>query len=168
MNIQLLQWGLLSFMIGLILSLPLAAVHYQKNSTIKNFFTNQRKLKSAHLDFFTQAFAAGFVYLLEYSVKTPFPNYIVYPLFFGTIMNPLLLLLESTLLIRSGFFGMIYHLVRATSPLSLLFAWTAIAVTFLPRFMILSLLAFILMGSILLISHLRKSTKAGESVHEKL
>lgn len=168
MNIQLLQWGLLSFMIGLVLSLPLAAVHYQKNSSLKNFFTNQRKLKSAHLDFFTQAFAAGFVYLLEYAVKTPFPNYIVYPLFFGTIMNPLLLLLESTLLIRSGVFRIIYHLLRATSPLSLLFAWTAIAATFLPRFMILSLIAFILLGAIVLISNLRKSTKTGEIVHEEI
>lgn len=36
MNIVLLQWGLFSFMIGLALALPLAVIHYQKNSSLKN------------------------------------------------------------------------------------------------------------------------------------
>jgi ABC-type sulfate transport system permease component len=60
MNIQLLQWGLFSFMQGLILSLPLAAVYYQNSPQWTKIFINPRKLKSAHLDFFTQAFAIGF------------------------------------------------------------------------------------------------------------
>ncbi|MFK9090655.1 hypothetical protein [Bacillus salipaludis] len=53
MNVQLIQWGLFSFMIGIVLSLALAAVFYQKNSLMTKIFINARKLKSAHLDFFT-------------------------------------------------------------------------------------------------------------------
>lgn len=135
MNILLLQWGLFSFMVGLVLSLPLAAVYYQKGSPLTKIFTNPQKLKSAHLDFFTQAFAIGFVYLLEFSTKMEFPNYVVLPLVFGTIMNPLILLLESTRIYRAKYFKSVYMLLRATSPLSLYFAWSVIALNFLPVYL---------------------------------
>lgn len=143
MNILLLQWGLFSFMVGLVLSLPLAAVYYQKNSPLTKIFTNPQKLKSAHLDFFTQAFAIGFVYLLEFCTKSEFPHYVILPLVFGTIMNPLILLLESTRMIRAKYGKGVYLLLRTTSPLSLYFAWSAIALNFLPVYLKIVLIIFI-------------------------
>jgi hypothetical protein len=155
MNIQLLQWGLFSFMLGLILSLPLAAVHYQKSPQWTKIFTNPRKLKSAHLDFFTQAFAAAFVYALELALKTQFPEYVVIPLIFGTICNPLILLIEATPLNRSGFGAVIYKLLRATSPISLLFAWFFIAWNVLPTYLILALPVIVLLGILLILNYKR-------------
>ncbi|TLS53208.1 hypothetical protein FE782_07550 [Paenibacillus antri] len=153
MNIQFLQWGMLSFMIGLILSLPLAAVHYQSSPSWTNIFTNPRKLKSAHLDFFTQAFAATFAYVLEFASGTQFPAYVAIPLIFGTICNPLLLLLEATPLPRSGFGAILYKSLRATSPLALLFAWFAIAWMVLPTSLILFLALFTLIGVLLILTY---------------
>ena len=151
MNVQLLQWGLFSLMIGIVLSLPLAAVIYQKNSPMAKVFTNARKLKSAHLDFFTQAFAMGFVYLLEFSSKIELPMYVVIPLIFGTIMNPAILLLEAKQFIRAGV--VVYKFLRATSPISLLFAWVAIAFLYLPLFLKISLLAVIVIGLIVILPY---------------
>lgn len=162
MNVQLLQWGLFSFMIGVVLSLPLAAVYYQKNSMLTKVFTNARKLKSAHLDFFTQAFAMGFAYVLEFSLKTEFSLYVVIPLVFGSIMNPSILLLEATPFIRSGLGGMVYKLLRATSPISLMFAWFAIAIQFLPMYLTLLLLSVIVIAGLVLIIYLNKEIKKKE------
>jgi hypothetical protein len=159
MNIQLLQWGLFSFMMGIVLSLPLAAVHYQKNSSTKKVFTNARKLKAAHVDFFTQAFAAGFVYLIEYALKTEFPVYVIIPLVYGTIMNPAILLLEATPIISSGWGRIVYIILRATSPISLLFSWFAIAFQFLPLFLKILLLAVIIIGVYVLGSKYLKAKK---------
>ncbi|WP_309118546.1 hypothetical protein [Paenibacillus sp.] len=153
MNIQLLQWGLLSFMIGLVLSLPLAAVHYQNSPSWTSIFTNPRKLKSAHLDFFTQAFAAAFVYVLEFASGTPFPAYVAIPLLFGTICNPLLLLIEATPLTRSGFAAILYKSLRATSPLALLFAWFAIAWMVLPASLLLFLALLTVIGVLILFGY---------------
>lgn len=167
MNIQLLQWGLFSFMLGLVLSIPLATVHYLKNSSLTKIFTNPGKLKSAHLDFFTQTFAIGFVFMLEFFSKSEFPNYVVVPLVFGSIGNPLLLLLESTPLHRSGFISIFYKLLFVTSPLSLLFSWTAIALNFLPGFLKLLLVVFIVIGLILIFSYygkLNRQTKSTSSL----
>ncbi len=163
MNIQLLQWGMFSFMLGLVLSLPLAAVYYQKNSPLTKIFTNPRKLKSAHLDFFTQAFASAFVYLLEFCTKMEFPNYVVIPLVFGTIVNPLILLIESTPIYRSGYFKIVYMLLRVTSPLSLFFAWTVIAVVFLPGLLKLLLVIFILVGLLLILVYYGKFNQLTDS-----
>ncbi|MGX6444417.1 hypothetical protein ACWM35_14515 [Neobacillus sp. K501] len=164
MNALILQWGLFSFMIGIFLSLPLAAVYYQKNSILTKVFTNARKLKSAHLDFFTQAFAMGFAYLLEFSMKLELPLYVVIPLIFGTIMNPSILLLEATPFIRSGLGKIVYKLLRATSPISLLFAWFAIAIQFLPLSLQLLLLAVVIFGGLLFIfiTFQNKEKKQGE------
>ncbi|WP_156158209.1 hypothetical protein [Gordoniibacillus kamchatkensis] len=155
MNIQLLQWGLFSFMLGLLLSLPLAAVHYGAFPQWTKLFTNPRKLKSAHLDFFTQAFAAAFVYVLELAVKTRFPEYVVIPLVFGIICNPLILLIEATPLNRSGFGAIVYKLLRATSPASLLFAWFFIAWSVLPAYMLIMLVGFALLGLLLILNYKR-------------
>lgn len=150
MNIQLLQWGLVSFIIGVILSLPLAAVYYDNSPPWAKIFTNPRKLKSAHIDFFLQAFAAGFVYLLEWAVKSEFPLFIVIPLIFGTICNPLILLIEATSLYRSGFAAIFYRFLKSTSPVSLLFAWLAIAVCFLPLYLLLFLSMLVLSGLLII------------------
>jgi hypothetical protein len=149
MNIQLLQWGLFSFMIGLILSLPLAAVHYQRMKLWTKLFTNPRKLKSAHMDFFMQAFALGFVYVLEIVTKEKFPLYVVIPLVFGSICNPLILLFEATPLQRSR----ITKVLRAISPISLIFAWFVIAFSFLPMYLLLLLTAFVLTGLFVVIRY---------------
>jgi hypothetical protein len=151
-NIQLLQWGLFSFMLGIILSLPLAAIHYQKNSLVARIIVNYRKLKSAHIDFFMQAFAAGFVYLLEYALQSEFPLWVVIPLIFGTIMNPTILLLEATPFIRTGWFKVVYKILRAISPSSLLFAWAVIAYQCLPLLMTMGLLLVFLSGLVIFFS----------------
>lgn len=156
MSIHLLEWGLLSFMLGLILSLPLAAMHYQKSASWTRIFTNPRKLKSAHLDFFTQAFAAAFVYLLELAFHKPLPAVILIPLLFGTIMNPLLLLIEATPLNRSGFGKFVYLFLRSTSPVSLLLAWFYIAWSFMPSDLLGLLAVAVLLGLVLIISYNRR------------
>lgn len=163
MNIQLLQWGLFSFILGLIVSLPLAAVYYLKNPRMKKIFTNLRKLKSAHIDFFLQAFAIGFVYLLELAVKSEFPIYVVIPLVYGTIGNPLAFLLEATPLHRSGFSGIVYKILAATSPTSLLFAWSVIALHFLPGFMKILVIAVVLAGLFLIFIYLRRYNEPTEN-----
>ncbi|MED3562091.1 hypothetical protein [Bacillus xiapuensis] len=48
MNIHLLEWGLVSFIIGVILSLLMAAIYYDNSPPWAKLFTNPRKLKSAH------------------------------------------------------------------------------------------------------------------------
>ena len=159
MNADLLQWGLFSFMIGIVLSLPLAAVIYNKHSSMTKIFINVRKLKSSHLDYFTQAFAMGFAYLLEYAMKTEFSMYVVVPLFYGTIMNPTILLLEATPFIRSGIGLIVYKLLKATSPVSLLFSWFAISFQFLPGLLKVLLLAVVLIGLLVFFIYQYKSRK---------
>jgi len=146
MNSLILQWGLVSFMIGIFLSLPLAAVYYDQSPSWAKIFANPRKLKSAHLDFFTQAFAAGFVFLLEFVSGTEFPLYVIIPLLYGTICNPLILLLESTSTFKSGAMAVFYRILKATSPVLLLFAWIMIAGLFLPLYLIIFLFVFIGVG----------------------
>jgi hypothetical protein len=163
MNILLLQWGLFSFMIGIVLSLPLAAVYYQKESLARRIFTNARKLKSAHLDYFMQAFAVGVVYLLELATKSQLPLYVVIPLIYGTIMNPTIFLLEATPYIRSGIMRFVYQFLKATSPALLLFAWFAIAFLYLPLFLKISLLAVVAIGLILYGYHYFQVKKQGKN-----
>ncbi|WP_026567222.1 hypothetical protein [Bacillus sp. UNC41MFS5] len=158
MNVQLLQWGLFSFMMGMVLSLPLAAVFYQKSSPMTKVFTNARKLKSSHIDFFMQGFAMGFAFLLEMSSKTEFSLYIVIPLIYGSIMNPTILLLEATPFIHSSF-RFVHLFLRATSPIALLFAWLAIAVLFLPLYLNMLLLFVAVAGCLIILIYLTKSSK---------
>lgn len=165
MNILLLQWGLFSFMIGIVLSLPLAAVYYQKDSLARRIFTNARKLKSAHLDYFMQAFAVGIVYLLEMATKSQLPLYVFIPLIYGTIMNPTIFLLEATPYNRSGITRLVYQLLKATSPVSLLFAWFAIAFIYLPLFLKISLLVLVSIGFMLFGFHYLQSKKRGKDHH---
>ena len=147
MSISLLHWGLVSFMIGIFLSLPLAAVVYDQSPPWTRIFANPRKLKSAHIDFFMQALAAGFAYVLEHAADQSFPPYILYPLLYGTIGNPLILLLESTAIYRTGGMRLFYRALKATSPIALLLAWTMIAWSFLPVRPLVFLLAFLAAGS---------------------
>ncbi|MFD2442477.1 hypothetical protein ACFSO7_00455 [Bacillus sp. CGMCC 1.16607] len=166
MNDLLLQWGLFSFMIGIFLSLPLAAVHYQKDTIMKRIFVNARKLTSAHIDFFMQAFAIGFVYLLELSMETRFHSYIVIPLVFGTIMNPTILLLEATPFIRSGVVKVVYKLLKAISPVSLMFAWIAISLKFLPMYLIILFVSVVILACFVGAIHLIKTRK--QKTNQKL
>ena len=159
MNELLLQWGLVSFMIGICLSLPLAAVHYEQSPLWTRIFANPRRLKSAHLDFFMQAFAAGFVYVLELASASSFPMYVIVPLLYGTIGNPLILLLESTAFFRTGGMSILYRFLKATSPACLLLSWVLIAVRFLPYYAAGFLILFVVAGSLLIWSNLKKSKR---------
>jgi hypothetical protein len=132
MTMLLLHGGLVSFMIGILLSLPLAAVHYNQSPSWAGVFANPRKLKSAHLDFFMQAFAAGFAYMLERASGSALPMFVAIPLMYGTIGNPLILLLESIANYRAGLMGVFYRFLRATSPALLMLAWFMIAGKLLP------------------------------------
>lgn len=168
MSIQLLQWGLFSFMIGVFLSLPLSAVIYNKHSAMSKIFTNARKLKSAHLDYFTQAFAMGFAYLLELVLKTEFPMYITIPLIYGTITNPSILLLEATPIIRSGFGRNLNKLLRATGPVSLLFSWFAIAFLILPIFLKILLTVIVVFSGGALLIYQFKTMKLKNESHDHI
>lgn len=134
MNIFLLQWGMFLFMIGLILSLPLASVYYLNHRRSELFFINPQKLKSAHLDYFTQAFSIGFAYLLSFSIGAHIPVYITIPLAFGTFCNPFILLIEATPLYKRGFISTLYKLLKIISPASLYFAWFVLFFKFLPSY----------------------------------
>ncbi|WP_274364081.1 hypothetical protein [Paenibacillus thermotolerans] len=155
MNIQLLQWGLVSFLIGLLVSLPVAAVHYGYGPAAKwtKVFINYRKLLSAHLDFFTQAFAAGFAYLLGAAMNIEFPAYVLIPLIYGMICNPSILLFEATALRKSK----ITKLLRATSPISLYFAWFYIAYLVLPLYMVVMSSVLVAAGALLIFTSGRKA-----------
>jgi hypothetical protein len=151
MNIQLLQWGLLCFTIGLVLSLPLAAVYYgnkKKDARIKQVINNPKKLKSAHVDYFMQALSLGFVYLLEFVQKDSYPMFVAIPLIFGALANPTILLIEATPLRTSRRFAIVYMILRALSPVSLLFAWAFIAERFLPGYLMVAIVTVVLGGAI--------------------
>jgi len=169
MNNLLLQWGLFSFMIGVILSLPLSAVIYGKNTVMTKVFTNVRKLKSAHLEYFTQAFALGFAYLLEYAFKIELSNYLIIPLLYGSILNPTILLLESTpFIIRFGVFRMFYKYLKATSPILLLLSWFVIAYKFLPAYLQILFLAIVILGSLTMFIFISKSKNQVKADQTKL
>jgi hypothetical protein len=142
-------------MIGVALSLPLAAVYSNNSPPWAKLVTNPRKLKSAHIDYLMQAFAAGFVYGLEWALQTALPLYIVLPLLYGAFGNPTILLLESTSLYRSGLAAVLHRLLKATSPVLLLFAWLAIAVSMLPTYMLVFLCCVVVIGLLVIWQHRR-------------
>jgi len=162
MNIHLLEWALVTFILGVILSLPIAAIYYDNSPPWAKLFTNPRIL-SAHIDYLMQALSAGLVYLLEMSTKSELPLFIVIPLIFGMICNPLILLIESTSYYRSGFTRIFYRLLKYTSPVSLLLAWIAIAIYFLPLHLIIFISILVLIGLIIIWNHRSKINSKAES-----
>ncbi|MGO0060379.1 hypothetical protein ACTID9_10265 [Brevibacillus fluminis] len=150
MNILLLQWGLVSFSIGLILSLPLAAVHYKRSPIWTKIFTNARKLKGAHVDFFMQTLSCGMAYVLELGFHTAFPGWIVILLLYGTIGNPAILLFEATQLPRLRASRLLYRILKSTSPVSLLVAWFAIVFSVVSLSLLLVLAGLVLVLGLLL------------------
>lgn len=143
MNSFLLHWAVFIFMAGLLLSLPLGAVYYLKNKQLKDFFTNPRKLKAAHLDYIMQAFSIGLVVMLEITMNIKLPLFMVVPLAFGTFCNPFIFLLEATPLYQAGVSKIIYRILKGLSPASLFFAWFAIMFTCLPAYISWLLLGFV-------------------------
>lgn len=134
MNMFLIYWAIFLFMIGLILSLPVAGIYYFNIPLVRKFFTNPRKLTSAHLDYFMQAFSISIIFLLEFGMDAAVPTYIVIPLAFGTFFNPTIFLLESTPLYNAGLFKYFYTFVKFVSPASLFFAWFGIFFQYVPTF----------------------------------
>lgn len=159
MNVFLLQWAAFIFLVGLVLALPLGAVYYLNDSQLKQFFTNPRKLKAAHLDFIMQAFSIGLVFLVELATNIRFPIYAVIPLAFGTFCNPLIFLLEATPLYKQGFVKMLYRTLKGVSPTALFFAWFVLAFLYLPGYILWLLLAFVLILTIAFFTYNRQ-TKA--------
>ncbi len=135
MNVFLLHWAGFIFLVGLVLSLPLGAVYYMNHSQLKQFFTNPRKLKAAHLDFIMQAFTLGFVFLIELGTNMRVPFYAVIPLGFGTFCNPFIFLLEATPFYKNAYIKILYRTLKGASPLALFFAWFVIAFLYLPAYL---------------------------------
>ncbi|UGB30574.1 MULTISPECIES: hypothetical protein [Metabacillus] len=159
MNIFLLHWAGFIFLVGLLLSLPLGAVYYLHHSELKQFFTNPRKLKSAHLDFIMQAFSIGLVFLLELGTNHQLPVFAVIPLAFGTFCNPFIFLLEATPLYNRGFVKILYQILKGLSPSALFFAWFVLAFTFLPTYILWLLLGFILLLAIASLTYNKQHKK---------
>lgn len=153
MTVFLLYWAIFIFLVGLILSLPLAAVYYLNNPRVKLFFVNPRKLKAAHLDFFMQAFSIGLIYLLELGMNTMVSMYVVIPLAFGTFFNPFIFLLEATPLHKVGIGKAFYSLLKAVSPASLYFAWFVLLFQYLPGYYSWLLAGFVMILIIAFLTH---------------
>lgn len=135
MHTIFLQWGLFEFLIGLVLAVTLVPNNVFAVPAFTRVFINGRKLKSSHLDFFMQAFALCLAYLLEYAMKTSFPMFVVIPLVYGSINNPLLFLYEATPMIMHPLGQKIFPIYMMSSCGSVLFAWGAIGYMLLPTYM---------------------------------
>lgn len=157
MTLFLVHWAIFLFLIGLILSLPVAGIYYFNMSLVRTFFTNPRKLKSAHLDYFMQAFSIGIVYILELGMNANIPIYIVIPLAFGTFFNPFIFLLESTPLYKTSVVKTFYTLLKGISPASLFFAWFALLFLYLPLYFSWLLAGFTIILLIAFLLHIRKA-----------
>ncbi|AYA74440.1 hypothetical protein ACVBAX_14330 [Robertmurraya sp. GLU-23] len=157
MNIFLLHWAVFIFLVGLVLSLPLGAVYYLNHSQLKQFFTNPRKLKAAHLDFIMQAFSIGLVFLLEIGTNMRVPTYAVIPLAFGTFCNPFIFLMEATPLYKKAYIKLLYQTLKGVSPSALFFAWFVVAFLYLPAYIMWLLLAFVLLLTFTFVAFSRKT-----------
>lgn len=153
MSVFLIHWAIFIFMVGLILSLPLAGIYYLNNPRVRLFFTNPGKLKAAHLDFFMQAFSIGLVCLLEFGMNTRVPIYVVIPLAFGAFFNPFIFLLEATPLYKVGIVKVFYTLLKAVSPASLFFAWFVLLFQYLPVYYSWLLAGFIIIMTTAFLTH---------------
>jgi hypothetical protein len=156
MNVFLLHWAGIIFLVGLVLALPLGAVYYLNQSHLEQFFTNQRKLKAAHLDYIMQAFSIGLVFLLELATNIRLPLYAVIPLAFGTFCNPFIFLLEATPLYKKGFIKILYLTLRGASPSALFFAWFVVAFIYLPAYIMWLLLVFVLLLTLAFVAYSRQ------------
>jgi hypothetical protein len=135
MHTELLQWGLFAFLVGLVEAVLLVPTNVFGVPGFTRVFINPSKLRSSHLDFFMQAFALCFAFLLEYATKTSFPMFIVIPLIYGSINNPLLFLYEATPLIVHPIGQKLFPIYMLSSCGSVLFAWGAIGYMLLPSIM---------------------------------
>jgi hypothetical protein len=156
MNIFLLHWAGFIFLVGLVLALPLGAVYYLNHSHLKQFFTNPRKLKAAHLDYIMQAFSLGLVYLLELAASISLPLYAMIPLAFGTFCNPFIFLLEATTFYKKGFIKILYRSLKGASPAALFFAWFVVAFLYLPAYIMWLLLVFVLLLTLAFVAYSRQ------------
>ncbi|MGZ4111362.1 MAG: hypothetical protein ACXVP5_02865 [Tumebacillaceae bacterium] len=167
MHTTLLQWGLFEFLIGLVLAVTLVPTKVFAVPGFTRVFINAAKLKSSHLDFFMQAFALCLAYLLEYATKTPFPMFIVVPLVYGSINNPLLFLYEATPMIMHPLGQKIFPIYMMSSCGSVLFAWGAIGYMLLPAYMGWLWMGVIGGGTILAVRYsLNKGKQVQEATHQ--
>lgn len=164
MHTILLQWGLFGFLIGLVLAVCLVPTNVFGVSGFTRVFTNGAKLKSAHLDFFMMAFALCFVYLLEYATKTALPAFVLYPLIYGSMFNPVLFLWEATPAIAHPLGQKLFPLLMVSSCGSVLFAWGAIGYMLLPAFLGWLWMGVILTGTTVAVMY---SLKKGQQVEQQ-
>lgn len=154
----LLHWAIFIFIVGLLLSLPLGAIYYLNIPLIRRFYTNPRKLKAAHLDFFMQAFSIGLVYLLALGMNTSIPIYVVIPLAFGTFFNPFIFLLEATPLYKASIMKAFYQFLKAVSPTALFFAWFMLLFQYLPAYYAWLLVGFVIISIIAFLVYVKDTT----------
>src|SRR5699024_7046231 len=166
MTVFLLQWAVFLFLVGLILSLPLGAIYYLHMPQVKQFFTNPRKLRSAHLDFFMQAFSIGLVSLLEVGMNINIPIYVVTPLAFGTFFNPFIFfLLEATSLFKTNIINIFYNLLKGVSPTSLFFAWFMILILYLPIYFLWLIIGLVIIF-LIAFAFYKKDASANRSIYD--
>src|SRR5690625_2095815 len=165
-TIFLLHWAIFLFLVGLILSLPLAAIYYLNHSDVRQLFANPRKLKGAHLDYFMQAFSIGLIYILELGMHASVPIYVVIPLAFGTLFNPFILLLEGTPLYTVGFGKFFYNFLKAVSPASFLFAWFVLLFQYLPIYYSGLLAGFVIIFIIAFLVNKKRINKKDVSLNK--
>lgn len=155
MNMFLIHWAIFLFLIGLVLSLPLGGIYYLGIPLIRKLFTNPRKLKSAHLDYFMQSFSIVLISLLEFGMNASVTMYAVVPLAFGTFFNPFIFLLEATALCKVNVINAFYSLLKFISPTSLFFAWFVILFQYLPFYYSWLLIAITVIFIIAILVHLK-------------
>lgn len=167
MHTILLQWGLFGFLIGLVLAVTLVPNNVFAVPGFRRVFINPAKLKSAHLDFFMQAFALCLAYLLEYAMKTSLPMFVVVPLIYGSINNPLLFLFEATPMIMHPLGQKIFPIYMMSSCGSVLFSWGAIGYMLLPSYMGWLWMGFVSVGAFIAVRYsLNKGKQTQEVAHQ--
>lgn len=168
MHTEFLQWGLFGFLIGLVLAVLLVPTNVFGVPGFTRVFINPSKLRSAHLDFFMQAFALCFAFLLEYATKTPFPLFITIPLIYGSINNPLLFLYEATPLIVHPIGQKIFPIYMLSSCGSVLFAWGAIGYMLLPAYMGILWMALVGVGAVVAVMYSLNRGKLEENAAHQI
>jgi hypothetical protein len=163
MHTILLHWGLFGFLIGLVLAVALVPTNVFQVPGFTRVFVRGAKLKSAHLDFFMMAFALCFAYLLEYATKTSLPSFVLYPLIYGSMFNPVLFIWEATPAYEHPLGQKLFPLLMISSSGSVLFAWGAIGYMLLPSFLGWMWMGIVAVGTIIAVMY---SVKKGQQAQQ--
>src|SRR5699024_11203733 len=129
------------------------------------FFTNHRNIRSAHLDFFMQAFYIGLVSLLEVGMNINIPIYVVTLLTFGTFLYPFIFLLVATPLFKSNIINIFCQILNGVSPTSLFFAWFMILILYLPIYFLWLIIGLVIIF-LIAFAFYKKDASANRSIYD--